>query len=48
VHPWKAIENAARSYMRDFEDDNVILLRKIDAMEVELKKLRKEHLCILF
>jgi hypothetical protein len=40
---WKANDNAARRYMMEFDDDNVMLLRKMDAMEAELKKLKQEQ-----
>jgi hypothetical protein len=40
---WKANDNAARRCMMEFDDDNVMLLRKMDAMEVELKKLKQEQ-----
>jgi hypothetical protein len=37
---WKANDNAARK-MDAADDDNVMLLRKMDAMEAELKKLKQ-------
>jgi hypothetical protein len=38
----KANDNAARK-MDAADDDNVMLLRKMDAMEAELKKLKQEQ-----
>jgi hypothetical protein len=39
---WKENDNVARRCMMEFDDNNVMLLRKMDAMEAELKKLKQE------
>jgi hypothetical protein len=43
VYSWKVIGHVSRRCTWNLEESNVMLVRKIDTMELEIKKLKEDQ-----